>query len=775
MNRHFIAFVDLGKKLAAQCGLNWSITLDATGVAVDQIGWDMTALVGDIPPTHRLRDFSPDRKTTDALTAMGMQDAYLSKLDAILSVAWQDLIKALVLEQLVVKRNSVRHVAINIVRPVRVVGTCAAGKEPWAITVDDIALAIRAANASQASGKLGDVIAGLTRTAFDAKHLTDIGPLYPALSSTRLQPRASRRSKYLSSERDLRTDLEGRKRAERLPERQAFWELVRIVMTEKPATFMDELRFSAIRTMIVTGFRIGETALLPAEWRTERHYYDPKGRSAGDLGGYSKSLMIRHFAEKQHAGNADSVVLAERTHYVPPIFVEIISDSLSRAASITQPLRSTLRSQVETGRPLPRFDPNALVPTTQLYTFLTGNALWLEMSNGLKQEWIQKCRRSYSIECFDELQRFQEHQASNQYGTMGQTARMYFRRLTQLNADPAISLVLRNADGRATTIKQDMSRVFIRVGELESYLSKAVASKRSDTQAPKLLQRALSPWDFLYLHPKRSLAEERDGGICDISRYVAVGRPDNVLISAALGEAKHGESLFSRYGQTEQDKRLALTSHTLRHLQNSELFRLGIADTIISKRFNRRSVVQSYEYDHRSLAEELDQLELPVEVEMALGEKASTVAKMIQSGKANGPIVSAFKQIQKTEGDEAAFEFLKAEADGFHATPYGHCLNSFTVDPCPKHLECFSGCRHLSATNLEENRGHLRTLELKLKTAVEMAEAKPSSSIGRTNQIEHARTRLQGVRTLLAAEEGDMPFPDGPDLSIPRRTGVMDG
>ena len=397
------------------------------------------------------------------------------------------------------------------------------------------------------------------------------------------------------------------------------------------------------------------------------------------------------------------------------------------------------------------------------------------MSDGLKQEWIRKIRRSYSAECFDELQRFQEHQVSQRYGTMGATARMYFRRLTQMNADPAISLVLRNADGTATTIKEDMSRVFVRIGELESYLHKAVASKLSDTESPKLLQRNMSAWEFLYLHPKRSLAEERNGGICDVSRYSAVGRPDTVLVSAALGEAKKFESIFARYGQTEEDKRLALTSHTLRHLQNSELFRLGIADTIISKRFNRRSVVQSYEYDHRSLAEDLDQLELPAEVEMALGEKASTVARMIQTGKANGPIVSAFRHIQQAEGDEAAFEFLKAEADGFHATPYGHCLNSFTVDPCPKHLECFSGCRHLSATNLEENRGHLRTLELKLKTAVEMAEAKPSSSIGRTNQIEHARTRLQGVRTLLAAEEGDLPFPDGPDLSVPRRTGVMDG
>lgn len=202
---------------------------------------------------------------------------------------------------------------------------------------------------------------------------------------------------------------------------------------------------------------------------------------------------------------------------------------------------------------------------------------------------------------------------------------------------------------------------------------------------------------------------------------------------------------------------------------------LATGDTIISKRFNRRSVAQSYEYDHRSLAEELDQLELPADVEMALGEKASTVAKMIQSGKASGPIVDAFKKIQSTEGDTAAFEFLKVEADGFHATPYGHCLNSFTVDPCPKHLECFSGCRHLSATNLPENRRHLRTLELKLAAAVEAAETKPSKSIGRTNQIQHAKVRLDGVRTLLATKQGEKPFPDGPDLSLPRRTGVMDG
>jgi len=255
---------------------------------------------------------------------------------------------------------------------------------------------------------------------------------------------------------------------------------------------------------------------------------------------------------------------------------------------------------------------------------------------------------------------------------------------------------------------------------------------------------------------------------------MAVNVPDPTFISLSLAPNQGSGTLFSRYGLTDEDRRLTLNSHSLRHLQNTELFRLGIADTIISKRFNRRSVAQSYEYDHRSLAEELDTMEIPMGVEFALGEKATTVAKMIASGKARGPIVDAFERIQTTEGDAAAFEYLKVEADGFHATPYGHCLNSFTVDPCPKHLECFAGCRHLSATNLPEQHSALVRLEGKLASALELAQARPSKSIGRTNQIAHAMSRLDSVRKILATQQGEQPFPDGPDLSAPPKSGVMD-
>lgn len=51
-----------------------------------------------------------------------------------------------------------------------------------------------------------------------------------------------------------------------------------------------------------------------------------------------------------------------------------------------------------------------------------------------------------------------------------------------------------------------------------------------------------------------------------------------------------------------------------------------------------------------------------------------------------------------TKINDVLFEDLKIEADGFHATPYGHCLNPITADPCPTQF---------SATNLLGQRENL--------------------------------------------------------------------
>ncbi|MNL33437.1 hypothetical protein D3C87_1553490 [compost metagenome] len=75
---------------------------------------------------------------------------------------------------------------------------------------------------------------------------------------------------------------------------------------------------------------------------------------------------------------------------------------------------------------------------------------------------------------------------------------------------------------------------------------------------------------------------------------------------------------------------------------------------------------------------------------------------------------------------------------------------------------------------MPENRVYLSKLEGKLAAALVHAEARPPTTPGRDNQIAHARVRLEGVRKLLASAEGDIPFPDGPDLSARLLPGVLD-
>ncbi|SFU20322.1 hypothetical protein, partial [Pseudomonas marincola] len=116
-------------------------------------------------------------------------------------------------------------------------------------------------------------------------------------------------------------------------------------------------------------------------------------------------------------------------------------------------------------------------------------------------------------------------------------------------------------------------------------------------------------------------------------------------------------------------------------------------------------------------------------------------------------------------GDDEAFRYLSAEADGLHATPFGFCVNSFTVDPCPKHLECYD-CRHLTRSGIPEEQQRLEQLKHRMFAVVNVIEASPpeARNIGWQNQLKHAQSRLESLEKILVTAPMEHPFPEGKDL-----------
>lgn len=756
---NFDRFILQAQSVAQEAGLNWQIELDAEGVAVRGAAWDLRAMAKDGKPSPAvLRTFSKVEEAYVRLSSQTLSDEPFV-LEPV-STNWQDLIKALAVEHILVRRKSIGHVA-SANSALRYLATTSQ-KEPWELNAEDIMLACRMSDEDQPSGGRSIVIRGIVSSLIDPLHLFDACPLSALVArpTSALKHRAS----FTKKDNTRSKTLGERKAEEKLPERKAFWEIIRIVFTERPQTLNDALRFAMIKVLLMTGLRINEVASLPLDWKRTRGYVKQDGRPAGDAGGISEALLIRHFAEKQ-----DSVRLYESTQFVPLLFRDELEATLDEVIRLTEPLRQTLRSQFESGRIFPMYGPDELVDSVEMYTRLSGNPVWADTPLPLG---VRECITSYA-ETLDASLLLKLKELQSEATALTPTISRYFSPERRRAGLTPLQPNVRSVSGRG------IQGTLLRVREVEAYVRANLPTKLSDLKSLILDNGStLAPWQMLFLMPKRAVGAGRGQTVLDPNLTFSIGIADSALLQVALGcDALKDRSLFAIYGKTEEDRSLSIKSHSFRHLQNTELFRLGVADTIITKRFNRRSVAQSYEYDHRSLAEELDQVSLPEEWELMIGEsKAATVAKMIQIGRANGPIVREFKRIQADEGDMAALQFLSAEADGFHATPYGTCLNSFTVDPCPKHLECFTGCRHLSATNLPEHQKNILTLHGRLKTALEHAMARPEGSVGRANQIAHASVRIAGVEKLMAALPGQAPFPDGQDLSRPTtRESVLHG
>ncbi len=647
MNGRFTAYVDSARELARSKGVSWELPVSPDGSIDKSQAWNLTKMAGATPPpTNLLRHLGPDPKTLKVLNDKRAADGLPSIQPKALSPGWQNLIKAGVIDRIYISRNQPASVANAVVRPLMALATCAQDDEPWELTKDHLELAHMVAGKIQKSGKLGDDILGVVRILIDANLLADRCPLSSKNKQRRVHPRHTKA---------VRHRLEDRHGPQKLPTERAFWEAVRIAWTEPPQSFFDLQKFAMTKILVMCGFRGNEASRIPVDWKRWREYTDTHGRNAGEAGGIGRSLMLRHFAEKQRIVGTDSIALYETTQHIPANFEVPLIETLDDIADKTAPLRQHLQMQIETGRIFPQFRPDQHVPITEIYTLLTGEPFVYEDEQ--RSNFIGKYRRDLDASLFTEIRERQEH-LKHLGAPLERRVRVYLG--SQLGKGISQQAPFRDCNGnRRSELRRknvEYSSDKFLIGELEEFLKKAIPTKLSDVEPFRFSNGSqLNASDMLFLAPKRALAEDRNDGICDVTRYAFVGRVTLKDLAHSLSSGGSLPSMYEKYGNTDEARSLSLASHQFRHLQNTELFRLGIADTIITKRFNRRSVAQSHEYDHRTLAEELDAIEVPKLAEPLLTGKAREVFKMIAGRKAHGPIVDEFKRIQLEEGDECGF------------------------------------------------------------------------------------------------------------------------
>jgi hypothetical protein len=758
--QNYLQWIRMGRTLSEGKGLSWDLAPGPDGYVSLADAWNISVVCGaPARPNFRLNDLGHDAGALEVINAERADDDLPPIMRGALPYDWQDFLKAGVAVQAFSEMNTPAHVIGSYGRAARVLATCAAAKfinRPWDLTADVLRYAVKIAGEAQKSGQLQRCLVGLVRTVIDARRLCANGP-FSHLIESRHGSRNRGKTPVLIDR------LQDRNDPEKLPEAEVFWELAEIVFTKKPVNFFDRLRFAQTKLLFLCGLRIGETALVPMDWASETEHLARDRCPAGEAGGITKSLKLHYFAFKNQEVESDSVELIEGYQHVPVQFEAPLREALDDVVRLTAPLRVRLKQQIETGRQLPEFQRSYLISASEAYTRLTGNPIAADFES---QELVDKYKETHDprflIQIADE-----QAKALREGVTVNRNQTFYWSHLRSNSDFPPF----RSADGSIipSGTRLFYARSFLLVGDLEDWLSRTQPSKASDVRSIRVEGgREIPLHKLLFIRPKRATVEQRDSGICDVIRVSSIGR----ILPADLTKMFAQENgLFARYGSTERSRKFTLNSHSLRHSQNTALFLAGVSDAVITKRFGRRSVAQSYVYDHRSLSERLEAISLPDEASW-LPERARTAAKMIIAKAATGPIVDEFWKIRRTSGELAAFEYLAAEADGFHTTPYGHCLNGFTQEPCPKHLQCFGGCNHLLNTGLDQHTANLRLLAGKLEIAIKaISERRPGP--GRDNQLRSATTHLANLRLLLASSPGQRPFPEGPDLSRPIGGGTV--
>lgn len=764
MTRFYETYISTTQAIAARKKLRWPPDFDASGQIVKFQRWDLNALVGIVKPqVHYVSTFNVEELCEEYNTLL--DELRLPRVSRkVMSAEWRDFYLATTIYQLFVERNKPPHTHM-VGRYVRLLAAVAGDTPPWQLDADLVRKAYNVVLKRGQSGKNAKNFKMVVSTMFDDRHLTEFPTLAIFCTAIRRDDQAQQvqrergiRDRQRSHEdaKQILERLSDRQHGEKLPGDDEFWEYIRIIFQEHPRGFSDAIRFEAFIMEVVTGFRIGENVGLPVDCLKTHRFYDSENRPADLSGGIGSELVLRHFAEKQeHESTDGQFILYENIQTVPRMFEDLVTSSVEKVRRLTKTMRDRLRRQTDTGRIFPEFLEDSLAPAIEMCVRCSGNAVFSTM--GPPSDLIERYKKTFDPVLLDEMYSYQLTHA-----TAFQPVAKYWQPHRKRG------LIFRQADGAAISGTCDWASAFVNVGELEAYIRKHLPTKLPDTQ-PSLLPRGRKffPHDQLFLMPIRNMIEGRHGGIMDVERYAFIG----TLHEADLSDIVTGnsdETIFQRYGKTPEAKAYRTRLHFLRHMQSTVLLSKGVQDSIVGRRFNREAR-QNEIYDHRTLAEIVGSVTISARAKEYLGPNAREVYRLIKAGVVAGPLVTEFRRIQQEHGDVAAFEYLNAEGDGLHVTPYGFCSSSFTIDPCPKHLECYNGCRHLMRTEVEQETENLKKMETMHVVIVDTIEALPEGRRGPgwKNQLRHTKTLLSNIRVAISSNPGEHPFPSGPDLSDP--------
>lgn len=527
----FDNYLNTYRNIAKKNKLNWEMKVNEDGSIVNQNSWDLSEISGVKNRQHvRLNNFS-------------MHEFYnihchlnnIKKEQLVFNQQWQDLIKAYCIEKLIVDKISAFSVQTSILPPLRILASFLNHITPTDITSHDIAYVCKIVQNITGNNILVDWILGISKNLIDKNFLSIFSPITISAKELLLDVKKDSPNQILPT-------LDSRKHGNKLPKKEAYWELTRIVFTIEPKSYIDQIKFAQIQLMIMTGLRIGEIVKLPKDCLVGPFEVlsDEIFKSNQKFGAIKEYYKLKYFAEKQISGNKTDRNLEIAYYTIPSIFLEPITSIIKFIEKLSSPLRQTLL-EIENKKFYINKKNHKFISAIDVYLLITGNSNFIEGYSEKIQQIKSLCildRYTVVIQHVD----FQKQKKNQQF-----TANFYefFQKLKKI-------VPPHNPTDKPWKSKINWWDAQFKISDIAIYLE-CMPSKLPDLYIFNIdKKQEIRSSDFLFLYPKRAILETRNDGIIDISKTYSIGVPDRQFLETFLRHAENTTpTIFEVYSPDE--------------------------------------------------------------------------------------------------------------------------------------------------------------------------------------------------------------------------------